>query len=865
MTSLKGPSKIVSIGFMVALGLILSMVVNSLRVSAEAEDFKIGVFWVPPAAYTNATQYDYLQEAHVNWIINVASTDLNSVAINETMLDLAAERGMKAVVADSRFDKVYNNTATDAEIDAMANDYKGHPGLGGYYVMDEPEFANISYAGHAYNRFLSNDPDSSPYLNLLPYVWNKPQYEQYVDDIIDAADLKYLTFDNYPFKVGYDAFDDYYTNLKIIREKGLTNNLKIAAYIQACGYVDMRLPVENELRYNVFTSLAYGAKSLYWFPYWHPGVPFSGAIINEDGTKTSLYEPFKNLNAQMKAWGPTLMKLTSMDVYHSGTMAAGTIGVPSDFQWQPNAITDNVILSYFTDASGRKYVMAVNRDYTNSLTLTFNLNPKPSTVTEVSKTTGLEVSTNYNPSTGVISAAFAPGEGRLYALPADGTGELLTNPGFEAGKMGWKTYNASTLTSVTTPVNTGSKALGISARSTNHTGPMQDIKSILLSSGQGTYNFGAMLRTETGTQTMYVNININDSTGDHYYNGSFESVGNGSWVRSSGSANLTWTGKLNYARIYTESASGTGNYLVDDFSLKKPELLANPGFEDRATGWSSYNSSTLTPVTSPVKSGSKALKISDRANNYTGPMQDIKSILQGNGQGTYNFGANLRTEAGTQTMYVNIFVNDSTGDHYYNGALVSVGSGAWVNSAGSANITWTGTLNYARIYTESQSGTGSYFVDDFSLKKAELLVNQGFEEGATGWSSYNSSILTPVTTPVKSGSKALKISSRGSNYTGPMQDIKSILQSNGQGTYSFGANLRTEAGTQPMYVNVYVNDSAGDHYFNGALVSVGSGGWVSSSGSANITWTGTLNYARIYTESQSGTGNYFVDDFSLNK
>ncbi|MBP1988825.1 carbohydrate binding domain-containing protein [Paenibacillus eucommiae] len=576
MQNVKGLRKMLSVGLLAMIVFLLSMAVNTAQASAEDDDFKIGVFWVPPAAFTNATQYDYLQEANINWIINVASTDLNSVAINKKMLDLSAERGMKAIVADSRFDKVYNNTATDEEIDEMVADYKGHPGLGGYYVMDEPDFHNISYSGHAYNRFILKDPDSEPYLNLLPYVWNKPEYERYVDEIIAATNLKILTFDNYPFRTGFDIMDDYYTNLKIIRDKGLANNLKTGAYIQAAGYFDMRKPVENELRYNVYTSLAYGMKSLYWFPYWHPGVPFIGAIIDVDGNKTDLYEPFKNLNAQIKAWGPTLMKLTSLDVFHSGTKAAGTIGVPSDFQWQPNAATDNVILSYFKDDSGRKYVMAVNRDYTNALNLTFKLDPKPSVVTEVSKVTGLEEGTNYNASTGVISADFAPGEGRLYALPADGTDdELLTNPGFEDDLTGWTPYNPSILTPVTTPVNSGSKALEISTRSMNYTGAMQDIKSILLSNGKGTYDFESMLRTASDTQTMYVNVFINDSEGDHYYNGSFETVGKDSWVRSSGSAKIAWTGELNYARIYTESDpdSGTGTYFVDDFSLKKRKPL----------------------------------------------------------------------------------------------------------------------------------------------------------------------------------------------------------------------------------------------------------------------------------------------------
>lgn len=60
----------------------------------------------------------------------------------------------------------------------------------------------------------------------------------------------------------------------------------------------------------------------------------------------------------------------------------------------------------------------VNRDYANARTLSFSLPSKPSAVTEWSKTTGAEIATNYNAATGKLSASFAPGEGRLFALPA---------------------------------------------------------------------------------------------------------------------------------------------------------------------------------------------------------------------------------------------------------------------------------------------------------------------------------------------------------------------------------------------------------------------------------------------------------------
>ncbi|MBP1988741.1 cohesin domain-containing protein [Paenibacillus eucommiae] len=222
---------------------------------------------------------------------------------------------------------------------------------------------------------------------------------------------------------------------------------------------------------------------------------------------------------------------------------------------------------------------------------------------------------------------------QVYAkVPVD-PDELLTNPGFENGTTGWEAFYQATLTSIASPVSSGSKALRISERDSNYTGAMQDIKAILLDKGQGTYNFGGMLRTESGTQRMYVNIFVNDSEGEHYFNASFESVGSDKWVRSSGSANITWTGELKTARIYMESMTetGKGNYFVDDFSLKKKPLPVP-------------NQSTLTASASTIPSGaefkvnyglsdvSKAIYAQDIKLDYDPSVMDFvsaKSLIEG--------------------------------------------------------------------------------------------------------------------------------------------------------------------------------------------------------------------------------------------
>jgi hypothetical protein len=72
----------------------------------------------------------------------------------------------------------------------------------------------------------------------------------------------------------------------------------------------------------------------------------------------------------------------------------------------------NVIISYFKNYDGRKYILAVNRSVVDSATFTFTVNPAPSTVKEISKSTGAEVNTNY--SSGQLSGSFLPGEEGSY-------------------------------------------------------------------------------------------------------------------------------------------------------------------------------------------------------------------------------------------------------------------------------------------------------------------------------------------------------------------------------------------------------------------------------------------------------------------
>lgn len=252
-------------------------------------------------------------------------------------------------------------------------------------------------------------------------------YEDYIYKWA-ANEPDVLSFDHYPFRVGGTVTDDYYTNLEIVRGQTLMAGIDFWSFLQSHGEPGyLRVPNQHEMRYQIYTNLAYGAKGLQYFMYWNVDpaeTSFISGILDYEGNKimapdglNTMYEYNRQVNQEVLKLGTTLKTLESQAVYHTGTLPTSTAALPAAFFWKPADTSQPLIISYFQNDAGRKYVMVVNRDYSNSRTVSFEVDAHPATVMEVSKSTGLEISTNYNSVTGILSSTFAPGEGRLYALP----------------------------------------------------------------------------------------------------------------------------------------------------------------------------------------------------------------------------------------------------------------------------------------------------------------------------------------------------------------------------------------------------------------------------------------------------------------
>ncbi|MBO9593984.1 MAG: hypothetical protein J7599_13835 [Niabella sp.] len=388
--------------------------------------FSIGIFYGPMPEMTNDEQFRWIKEANVDFIqfigdslFNVGKDAAVAERRNLHILDLAARHGLRYFVRDPRVQ------GSEADIAAMVQAYKKHPGLGGYFIVDEPGKDGLDWPANAYKTILKYDPSGIPSVNLFPsFVY--PDYEKdYVEAWVHKVGkehLKLLSFDHYPLLANGSFGPAYFKNLDVIRRVGLRYGIATSMYPQSMGIVHAyRRPDSSELRYSAYTALSYGIKNLVWFTYNTPvGQPverFTNAIIDSMGNKTDLYKPFQQLNAELKLLGKTIGRLDAVEVYHSDSLdGTEAMLIPDHFFWKPEDNRQRMILTHFKDPRTKQsFVMVVNKSLKSEASLSFHLHKSVKKVYYVSVQDGKQHRTRYKRGS-VFKDVLLPGEGKLYAL-----------------------------------------------------------------------------------------------------------------------------------------------------------------------------------------------------------------------------------------------------------------------------------------------------------------------------------------------------------------------------------------------------------------------------------------------------------------
>ncbi len=289
-------------------------------------------------------------------------------------LDTCHAAGLKAIVSDERVSG-YDWTNVDAEtarkrVAELVSEVRDHPAVVGYYLRDEPTAGFFPGLAKVALAVRENDADAWPYINLFPNYANAgqlgtPDYATYLEKYIETCNPPILCYDHYALMEGGGLREGYFANLEAVRNAGVKHDLPFWNIVLTNACLDFRKPSAADLRFQVYTTLAYGGKGIGYFTYFTPAVGnFRDGPIDQFGHETPTWGDLRSVNLQVAKLGPTLLALKSDGVYHFGDVPEGATA-PGDTSLV-KAIDGPMLVGDFTHPDGSRYVLIVNKDVTKS-------------------------------------------------------------------------------------------------------------------------------------------------------------------------------------------------------------------------------------------------------------------------------------------------------------------------------------------------------------------------------------------------------------------------------------------------------------------------------------------------------------------
>ena len=405
--------------------IVFPMVVAMLAMVAQAasaqvvpgrfvqDRFAIG-FWVdPPAKQITDARYKEIADANFTFVLGpFGPKNLKDV---EKQLALCEKYGMKAIIRSDL---------------SKPEDLPNSPTCWGYHIVDEPNTAGFPGLRATIDTIRKNRPGKLAYINLLPDYANAGQlgaatYDEYVSRFCEETGCDVLCMDYYPMLTPTaDGRDGYCGNLAVMRKYALKHKIPWWNFFNTMPFGPHNDPTESHIRWQIYTSLAYGAKGVLYFCYWSPEgpggeFPKGGAIISGTGQRTRHYDQAKRINAGLKNLGPTLMKLTSLKVIRikpSDDPAAALERTPI----KSISKDGDYLIGVFKHYDGRRAVLINNYDHNYTTWPTVEFDVPDDQVIEVDGADGKEKPARDDSPLGMpgLQISLDAGEGRLFLLPA---------------------------------------------------------------------------------------------------------------------------------------------------------------------------------------------------------------------------------------------------------------------------------------------------------------------------------------------------------------------------------------------------------------------------------------------------------------
>lgn len=280
----------------------------------------------------------------------------------------------------------------------------------GYYIGDEPFLVHDSNSHPTIDDLLPrvdaiHRVDSSAIIRIClnPIYWhamydkdnqgrllryNNKRYDEYIETCISRLKLKNLAFDNYSVSTAKDPITgnskrvlkrQWFDNLEIIRSHSIKHHIPFCGYVLSAKHLTYMLPTIGTMRLQMYANLAYGAKSIAYYTYWHRWLRNEGsyyAPVDTSGNRRKdLYYALNRVNEEMARVSPLFAEGTVQQVYHINEASSNTLVK----LLTPEQLPDNIDSLVFEGKKGAiasiitkgdsTFLVIVNKDFEDSARL----------------------------------------------------------------------------------------------------------------------------------------------------------------------------------------------------------------------------------------------------------------------------------------------------------------------------------------------------------------------------------------------------------------------------------------------------------------------------------------------------------------
>lgn len=200
----------------------------------------------------------------------------------------------------------------------------------GYLIKDEPSVDLFDQIAESHQYIYLND-----YRNAIPMVdlngYNTSlsgfsgTYQEFLNYYVETVQPSVLWNDYYPLLADGSDLANFYNNFEHLRDVSLANNIGFMGFALVTPHTNSvgtsyRRPSESDLRWEVYSMIAYGAKGVWYYNYhnWNPSDPNYGfGFVDSNNQPTETYYIAQSVNEEILNLGSVLLSLKSIEVRHT--------------------------------------------------------------------------------------------------------------------------------------------------------------------------------------------------------------------------------------------------------------------------------------------------------------------------------------------------------------------------------------------------------------------------------------------------------------------------------------------------------------------------------------------------------------------